>query len=154
MTDRTNAPGVSPPKVVPRLPNARRSDRVAIELAVQVLGKDRWGKRFVEDTVTAVVSRHGAKIFLTCALAPAQELRLRCVKTGKESGVRVVGQIGEAQGGIFYGIALLDHDVNLWDIEFPPITDSGKAVARALMTCGKCQTQELVYLDEFEAEVF
>jgi len=154
MTDRPDNPGDLQPKDGPRLPHARRSDRAPIELDIQVSGTDGQGRSFMEDTRTAIVSRHGAKIRLSRRMVPEQELTVRCVKTGKESDVRVVGQIGGGPGEYFYGIQLLNQEVNLWGIEFPPITDSRKAVARSLMECGGCYTQELVCLNEFEAEVF
>ncbi len=154
MTDRSDNPGDLQPKDGPRLPHARRSDRVPIELDIKVWGTDGQGRGFIEDTQTAIVSQHGAKIRLSHKMVPEQELTVRCVKTGKESDIRVVGQIGGGPGEYFYGIQLLNVEVNLWGIEFPPITESEKAVARALMECTCCHTQELVCLNEFEAEVF
>jgi hypothetical protein len=154
MTDQPDNPGDLQPKDGPKLPHARRSDRVPIELDIQVSGTDCQGRSFMEDTQTAIVSRHGAKIRLGCKMVPEQELTVRCVKTGKESDIRVVGQIGGGPGRYFYGIQLLNQEVNLWGIDFPPMTESEKAVARALMDCGRCHTQELVCMNGFEAEVF
>jgi len=154
MTDRPEIPGDLAAKDGPTSPHARRSDRVPIELDIKVWGTDGQGRSFMEDTRTDIVTRTGAKIRMSCKLAPEQELTLRCLKTGMESDIRVVGQMGGGPGAYYYGVQLLNPDVNVWGIEFPLITESEKAVARSLMACGCCQTQELVCLNEFEAEVF
>lgn len=135
-------------------PRVRRSDRITLELPIEVSGTDANGVGFVEDSKTAVISRHGAKILLKHALVPEQELTIRCRATGKESDARVVGKIGSGPKGYFYGIEFLDPKVNLWDIEFPPLAESEMAVARVLLECVRCHARELTYLDAPEAEVF
>jgi hypothetical protein len=132
----------------------RQSDRVTVELPIQLSGTDASGVGFVEDSRTAVISRHGAKILSKHTLVPEQELTIRCLATRKESDTRVVGKIGEGPEGYFYGVECLDPEVNLWDIEFPPLTESEIAVARVLLECVRCHTRELTYLDAPEAEVF
>lgn len=132
----------------------RRSDRLSLNLPIQVSGSDSFGQFFMEDGQTDLVSRHGAKILISHALVPEQEILVRCLKTGVESEARVVGQVGKSAAGYFYGIEFLDANLNVWAIEFPPLTESQNAVARALLECGHCHSQELVYLNELEAEVF
>ncbi len=132
----------------------RRSDRIVLELPIQVSGTDGLGHGFMEETRTLVLSRHGAKILGCHKLGPDQELSVRCHKTGKEVVARVVGQIGGGPGGYHYGVEFLDPDVNLWDIDFPPLVESEEAVARVLLECVRCHAQVLTYLNEFEAEVF
>jgi hypothetical protein len=132
----------------------RRSDRVVIELPIVVTGTDCMGDMFLEQSSTTVVGRHGAKIVLTRKLAPDQEINIRCHATGRESDLRVVGQIGTSpEGTFYYGVALLDPDIDLWGIEFPPAEEAGGAVGRVLLECARCHTRQLVYLYEFEAEV-
>jgi hypothetical protein len=53
-----------------------------------------------------------------------------------------------------YGVEFSDQAVNLWDITFPPLAESEKAVLRALLRCLACHRLEVTYLDEFEAELF
>ncbi len=132
----------------------RRSDRISMELAIQVSGSDGLGQMFLQDTRTIVLSLHGAKILLKCKLVPEQEITIRCISTKKEADARVAGQIGSCPEGYFYGVEFLDPNVNLWDIEFPPLTDSEQAVARVLLECARCHLRELVYLAALEAEVF
>jgi hypothetical protein len=132
----------------------RRSDRVVIELPLVVTGIDCMGDMFLEESKTAVVGRHGAKILLTRKLVPDQEINIRCHATDRESDVRVVGQIGTSpQGTFYYGVALLDPGIDLWGIEFPPAEEAEGAVGRVLLECQRCHARELVYLYEFEAEV-
>jgi hypothetical protein len=132
----------------------RRSDRLPLNLPVQVSGSDSFGQFFMEEGRTDLVSRHGAKILISQALVPEQEILVRCLKTGLESEARVVGQVGKSSAGYFYGIEFLEANLNVWGIEFPPLNESENAVARVLLECGHCHSQELVYLDELEAEVF
>jgi len=133
--------------------DTRRSYRVPLELPIVVSGTDCLGAAFLEQTRTLLLSRHGAKILLTRKLVPDQELNLRCLKTGQESDVRVVGQIGGGPEGYHYGVELLDVDVDLWGVEFPPLAEADGAVGRVLLACIRCHTRELAYLDEFEVEV-
>lgn len=133
--------------------DARRSDRVPLELPVTVSGTDCLGESFVEQTHTLMLGRHGAKILLTRKMVPEQEINVRCLKTGRESDARVVGQTGGDEKVYSYGVELLDPNVDLWDIEFPPQTEAQEAVGRVLLSCVRCRHQELAYLDEFEMEV-
>ncbi|MGE5326503.1 MAG: PilZ domain-containing protein [Deltaproteobacteria bacterium] len=133
--------------------DARRSDRVPVELPIVVTGTDAMGAGFLEQTRTVMVGRHGAKIRLVRMLVPDQEINIRCLKTSRESDARVVGQLGSEGESHFYGIELLDDDPSLWGIEFPPPSESDAAVGRVLLECVRCHSQELAYLDEFEVEV-
>jgi PilZ domain len=133
--------------------DARRSDRVPVELPIVVTGTDAMGEGFLEQAVTVVVGRHGAKIILRRMLVPDQEINIRCLKTAIESDARVVGQIGSQDERHFYGVELLDADTNPWGIDFPEQSENEMAVGRVLLECVRCHSQELTYLDEFEMEV-
>lgn len=132
----------------------RRSDRLGLELRILVSGVDAEGREFAEESKTLVIGGYGAKIALARNLAPQQELWIRCLGTGKQAAARVIGEIGEGSEGRCYGIEMTDPDVRLWGIEFPPLSESDKAVARALLECSRCHNRGLVYLNEFEVEVF
>jgi hypothetical protein len=73
--------------------------------------------------------------------------------TNEDAEARVVGRVSENPTGTFYGIELLDQEMNFWGVEFPPIELSEKAMGRVLVECVHCHRRELVYLNEFEAEV-
>jgi hypothetical protein len=131
----------------------RRSERIALELPISVAGTDGEGQVFLDETVTIVVSRHGAKIGLPRKLFPGQELTLRVLGAPREMTVRVVGQTGAASEVYHYGVELLDPEsaAAFWGVEFPePEPDF---FARVILECSHCRTRELVYLNELEAEV-
>src|SRR2546430_9964138 len=77
--------------------SVRRSNRIAKEIAILLVGSDMEGKMFSEQTKTVLLSRHGAGIVSQYALSAEQELILRRLDTNKEAEVRVVGNLG-AQG--------------------------------------------------------
>ncbi|HEV2349387.1 MAG TPA: PilZ domain-containing protein [Terriglobia bacterium] len=131
----------------------RGSDRISLRMGVTVSGADAMGTVFVADGKTILLSRHGAKILLPRKLAPHQEITILCHDTGKEADARVIGNIGQEEDGVYYGIAFIDPEAKIWGIEFPPIADGAEAVGRVILECGGCHTRELVYLDESELEV-
>ncbi|MBI3894829.1 MAG: hypothetical protein HY313_02750 [Acidobacteria bacterium] len=133
---------------------ARRSDRVSLQLQVRVSGTFAMGREFTTNTRTLLISRHGAKILLGHEIIPYSTLNIGCLETQKEADARLVGFMGEEPDGPSYGIEFLDKNVNLWNIAFPPLTESAKAVARLLLECPRCHAIELAYLNEIEALVF
>lgn len=134
-------------------PPTRRSDRISIEIPLEVSGDDINRFAFVERTRTAVISRHGAKIYSQRKLGRDQELIIRCLATGKEAEARVVGELAEGPQGFAYGMEFLNPGVNIWDIEFPALTQAEQAAGRTLLECFKCRSRELVYLDAISVEV-
>jgi len=132
----------------------RRSDRVGLELPLQLSGTDCTGQGYIEQGHTLLLSRHGAKLVLNRKLLPNQELTLRCLWNGQAADARVVGQMGRGPQGYFYGVEFLDLSANPWQIEFPPLTEARQSVARALLECASCKTRTIVYLSEIEAEIF
>ncbi|HUZ47117.1 MAG TPA: PilZ domain-containing protein [Terriglobia bacterium] len=131
----------------------RRSDRVSVEFPIEVVGSDAMGVDFLDKTRAVLVSKHGGKIVLDRVLPPEQEITVLCTSTGKEAVARVVGRVGEGAEGHYYGIAFLDLEVNLWDIEFAGLSESEKAAARVLLECAVCHARKVTYLDVPEAEV-
>jgi hypothetical protein len=134
--------------------NTRRSDRVYLAFPIQGIGTDAEGRPFEAAGRTTAISRHGAVIVLNRKLAPGQELTIRCLGTKKESKVRVVGLIGGRGDEFVYGIMLLDPVMNLWNVEFPRLTGAEEPLARMLLQCSECSSQEVVHLDETEIQVF
>jgi hypothetical protein len=133
--------------------NLRRSDRVSLELPIEIGGSDARGVVFFEPARTVIISRHGAKIICRRILSPTQEIMMTCKTTGIESAARVVGALGKSEQGYFYGVALLDDEADLWEIDFPELTESEKAEARVLLGCASCGARKVTYLNGFEAEV-
>jgi hypothetical protein len=135
-------------------PSTRRSDRISLELPLQLSGTDCSGEGYIEETHSVLLSRHGAKLVLNRKLTPDQELTVRCLATGRAADARVVGQFGRGPDGYFYGVEFLDLSANPWNIEFPPISEARKGVARVLLECVSCSSRAVSYLSDVEAEVF
>jgi hypothetical protein len=131
----------------------RRSDRVELELRIQLAGVDAAGRNFAEQTRTLVVGRHGAKVVSEHVLLPQQALALRCYRTGLETLARVVGQIGQEGDHTCYGLGIADPQVNVWGIEFPPLEEADRAAGRVLLECLSCGLREVTHLDTFALEV-
>jgi DNA-directed RNA polymerase subunit M/transcription elongation factor TFIIS len=132
----------------------RKTDRVTLTIQVQIFGSDVAGMAFTEDTHTIELSQHGDLIAIKRQLAPQDEILVRREKTGKEADAKVLGQVARGPEGFVSAIRFIDPDVNLWDINFVPLSESERAVGRTLLECAKCKQREVVYLEEFEVEVY
>lgn len=132
----------------------RSSDRVAIVIQIQIFGSDLDGLAFSEEARTLEVSRNGALITMNRQLTPQEEIIVHRKHTGKEAPAQIVGLVRKGPEGYVYGVKILDPDVNLWDIHFLPLSAAGRAVGRTLLECAKCQLREVIYLEEFETEVY
>jgi len=132
----------------------RRSSRIAKEIAILLVGSDMEGKMFSEETKTVLLSRHGAGIVSQYVLSAELELILRRLDTSKEAEVRVVGNLGAQGKSYTYGVALLNPETDLWDIQFPGMTDSEKEANRVLLQCSGCKTREMVQQSDLESDVY
>ena len=115
---------------------------------------DLKGESFTEQTQTVVITRHGAALVLSRKLSPGLQLTVRRPLAGKEAIFQVVREIGKQGDSHVYGVACVDANVNLWGIEFPPLTEAAKAAGRVLLQCSRCETREVAHLDEAEMEIF
>jgi hypothetical protein len=132
----------------------RRSSRIPKEIGILLVGSDMEGKMFSEQTKTVVLSRHGAGIVSEYALSAEQELILRRLDTNKEAEVRVVGNLG-ARGKIYtYGVAFLNPETDLWEMQFPSMTDAEKQASRVRLQCSGCKAIEMVQQSDLESDVF
>ena len=102
-------------------PGQRRSGRIDVELPIQVGGTDSTGRGFIVYTRTQVVSRYGAKIFISHGLVPEQILQVSCPSVGKDAEARVIELFGKEKDGFSYGIEFLNRDLNFWNMPFPPV---------------------------------
>jgi len=132
----------------------RSTDRVALVIPIQIFGADVEGRAYTEEARTLLVSRNGALILVNRNLTPQDEITIRHESTGKEAAAQIVGQVRKEADGFVYGVKLLDPSTNLWDINFLPLSESESAVGRTLLECAKCRLREVVYLEEFESEVY
>ncbi len=120
----------------------RRSTRLARKIAILVTGNDLGGAVFLEQTNTVDLSRYGAAIISRHKLASEQEVILRCVDTNKEAEARVVRVIESQSDGHKYGLAFGNSAPNIWDIEFPPLSESDREAAGSLFECTVCRGRE------------
>src|SRR3979409_189494 len=123
-------------------------------MPIEVHGTEITGQDFAELTQTHLLSRHGAALVLSRKLAPMQQITIRNIGTSMEASARIIGQMGGQHEAYIYGVALMDSKVNLWGINFPPLTEADRALFRLLLECNVCLEREIVYLDELESEVF
>jgi hypothetical protein len=131
----------------------RASERIELEMSIEVAGTDCLGFQFFDKTRALVISRHGGKVVLERKLVPQQEVTVRCLATGLEAAACIVGQTEKCEGSYCYGIKFLDEKDNIWDVEFPPMTDSEGAIGRVALECNGCKNREVIYLNDFELEV-
>jgi hypothetical protein len=134
--------------------NQRRTDRVIIRMPVRVSAVDVTGVKFSEQGHTLTINRHGATIALSRKLIPGLHLTICPVASKREVGTLVMGQMGGQSDVHIYGIALLEPNVNLWGIQFPPLSESEEGLVRLLLECSACKAREVVHLNELETDVF
>jgi hypothetical protein len=135
--------------------NLRRSERVFLNLRVRVSAPAERGEDFLGEGQTIDVSHDGAAIMVDHDLRIGQSVIIRRVGVNKEASARVVGRYKDSGSNArVFGIALESSEVNLWDIVFPSVAESNKAVVRALLRCVACGRLEVSYLNEFESDLF
>lgn len=132
----------------------RRSGRIAKEIPIILSGPDVVGRYFSEETKTLLLSLHGASVLSRHKLVPEQEVFLRLVATGRETEVRICGEIGERQDGHIYGVAFLDPKLDFWGIEFPPPERVTKDLIPFTLECTNCHHQSSVHMDATELDVY
>ena len=134
---------------------ARRSGRIAMEIAIVLIGSDiGGGNTFSEPTKTIVLSRHGSGVVSQYRLAPEQEITIRRLDTNKQAGARVVGLVGSKTGIHTYGLAFLDANLDFWGIEFPLATEIAKEAGRGVFECSGCKGREALDLNDVELDVY
>jgi hypothetical protein len=112
------------------------------------------GHVFSEKARTLLLSRNGAMILIGRTLTSQEEILIRRDAIGKESPAQVVGPVRKQADGFVYGVKLLNPSMNLWEINFVPLSEEERAVGRTLLRCTKCGLREVIYLEEFEMEVY
>jgi hypothetical protein len=132
----------------------RRSSRIPKEIAILLVGSDVEGKVFSEKAKTVLLSRHGAGIVSKNVLSAEQELIMRRLDTDQEAEVRVVGQLGAYGESYTYGVAFMNPEVDLWEMQFPPMTESERKESRVLLQCSSCKACETVQHSDLESDVY
>jgi PilZ domain len=127
----------------------RRTERVLIQIPIEVKGKDAGGRPFRETSRTIVLNRDGARISLRTALLPESRISITNLQNQLTCPFRVVSRVHKTIGlEPEWGVECLDRQVNFWGIAFPE-----KLHARApeetvdvLLECTVCRSRELAQL--------
>jgi hypothetical protein len=98
----------------------RRSQRVLMQIGVQVSGNDAQGKYFREDTDTLAINAHGALVLLTARITSGSMLKLRHNSTKEEQECHVVflGPVRGEKAEI--GLEFAAPRPQFWRVTFPP----------------------------------
>ncbi len=138
--------------------NSRRgSDRVSLTVLLEASGTDSHGENFNEPAKTLLLSRHGAVIVFGRELKPEQQIQIRRkapAESHRQSAIRIISQMGQQRDGYLYSVEILDHEVDMWGVDFPAISEGSEAVARMLLECTYCHQREVAYLNELELRAF
>ena len=129
----------------------RRSARITMQIPVILIGNDLLGKVFSEHTNTINVSRHGLGVVSKQKIAPDQEMIVRRKDTNQEAPVRVVRAIRSGSRTQTYGLEFTGPDNNIWNVEFPPLTESEKVSTFSLFECSRCKVRKT--LDNGDGEL-
>jgi hypothetical protein len=98
----------------------RRSQRVCLDVDVEVTLHAGTSKSVTERTNTLIVSSHGALVVFKYAVSVGDLLTLRIVKTKEEVDCRVV-DVTDARAEIpKIGIEFVEPRGNFWHVAFPP----------------------------------
>jgi len=100
--------------------NRRRSQRILVNIPVQVAAKNTFGTNISEDAKTISVSAHGALLQLSMDLTRGQTIMLRNAATNNalECSVDYLGATHEGLREV--GVSFVLPNRTLWQIAFPP----------------------------------
>jgi hypothetical protein len=100
--------------------NRRRSQRVMVNLPVQVKAKNGAGVEISEETKTVSVSAHGALLRLQMSVSKGQTIVLRNPSTNDalECSVDYLGNMQDGRREV--GVSFVEPNRTLWQIAFPP----------------------------------
>jgi len=132
----------------------RRSGRIPRRLPIVLLGSDTSGRVFSEETVTLVLSRHGAGVLSRHKLAPDETLSVRLPGASREVEVRLVGHLGQQEDGYVYGLEFRDPDVDLWGVDFPPAMPVPDELIHPTLECELCKARCRVENGDIQEDVY
>jgi PilZ domain len=128
---------------------ARRSERVYLQIPIEVQGEQASGGPFSERTHTLIINRDGARISLVRPLQVNERITITNLRTGFSCLFRVVVRTGRSLGEApEWGVECLEPGVDFWGISFPS-AESAQTEAEdvdALLECTACYARELAKL--------
>jgi len=98
----------------------RRSQRVLMQVGIQVSGNDAQGKYFREEAETLAINAHGALILLRARITSGSMLKLQNNRTKEEQECHVVflGPVRGEKAEI--GLEFSAPRPQFWRVSFPP----------------------------------
>jgi len=100
--------------------NRRRSERVMLQIPIEVLTESVEHERMQEKAQTMVVNAHGGLVKLEMEVLPAQPIVLRHPRSGVEAEARVVRVENPPGGFMAVSFEFLEPSPHFWPVEFPP----------------------------------
>jgi hypothetical protein len=98
----------------------RRSQRVALRVAIQVRWTPPGDLAISEDTATLVVNAHGGLILLAMKVKAGARIFVRNLSSGKDKECRVVRVQEKSGTKSEVGVEFLRVDPKFWGLELPP----------------------------------
>lgn len=98
----------------------RRSQRVLMQVAVRIRGKDAQGNSFEEETATLAINAHGALILLQTRLTSGSRVQMHHngTKQEEECHVAFLGPVRAGKAEI--GLEFSAPSPTFWRVAFPP----------------------------------
>jgi hypothetical protein len=98
----------------------RRSQRVLMQVAVRVRGKDSQSHAFEEDTETLAINAHGALILVNARVTSGSKIMMQHKRTQEEQECHVAF-LGPVRGGrAEVGLEFSEPRPAFWRVAFPP----------------------------------
>jgi hypothetical protein len=107
----------------------RRSNRIALNTALELSGEDRQKCSFTIPATASNLNKHGATVQLNRELLVGSTVLVQN-KRGTQVCARVAAQLSPLQGVPTYGIEFIEADdraKNFWGITFPSLEGSATA---------------------------
>lgn len=109
-----------PQKDSGRSADNRRTQRIFLQIPIQVRAQFEGDLPFTETTKTLEVNAHGGLIVLAMKVRPGQKLILRNLGTAREQECRVIHVRERTTGKNEVGIAFPYAMPRFWNVQFPP----------------------------------
>jgi hypothetical protein len=98
----------------------RRSQRVLMQVAVKIRGKDAEGKNFEEETATLAINAHGALVLLQARITSGSSIHLQHKVTQEEQECHVAFLGPVRSGKAEVGLEFSEARPGFWRVAFPP----------------------------------
>lgn len=98
----------------------RRSQRVLMQVAVCIRGKDAQNKDFEEFTETLAINAHGALVLLSARVTSGGKVQMRHSKTEEEQECHVAFLGPVRSGKAEVGLEFSEPRPTFWRVAFPP----------------------------------